>query len=76
MCRTLVSLTPCCVKHTHQGPSDTNVPRLDMCRSIISLSKIVHQMWRDHPFSQGNKTTGRAVEMGVRDDRERGLDKI
>ena len=24
------------------------VPRLDMLKSIISLSKIAHQMWRDH----------------------------
>ena len=25
------------------------VPRLYMCRSIISLSKITHEMWGDHP---------------------------
>ena len=37
------------------------VPRLDVCRSIISLSKIVYQMWHDHSFSQRNKTTERAV---------------
>ena len=23
----------------------------------MSLSRITHQMWHDHPFSQGNKTT-------------------
>ena len=33
------------------------VLRLDMCTFMISLSKIAHQMWRDHPFSQRNKTT-------------------
>ena len=32
--------------------------------SIISLSKIAHQMWRDHPYSQRNKATKRAVEVG------------
>ena len=53
----------------HQGPTSTKVPRLDMCRSILSLSKIAHQMWRDHPFSQRNKTT---VEVGVGGDREVG----
>ena len=30
-----------------------------MCRSIITLSKIAHQMWCDHPFSQRTKTTER-----------------
>ena len=49
------------------------VPRLDMCRSTISLSKIVHQMWHDHPFSQRNKTTERAVGEGLGEDRERGV---
>ena len=28
----------------------------DMCRSISSLSKITHQMWHDHPFSQRNRS--------------------
>ena len=32
----LSKLTPCCIV---QVPSDTKVPRHDMCRSIISLSK-------------------------------------
>ena len=27
-----------------------------MYRSVISLSKIAYQMWRDHPFSQRNMT--------------------
>ena len=43
-----------------------------MCTSMISLSKIAHQMWRDHPFSQGNRTTGGG---GWR-QKGRGLDKI
>ena len=33
-----VNLMPCCIKHRHQGPFGTKVPRLHMCRSI-SLSK-------------------------------------
>ena len=41
-----------------------------MCRSALSLSKIAHQMWRDHPFSQGNRTTEGLVGMGVGGDRE------
>ena len=35
-----------------------------MCRSILSLSKIANQMWHDHPFSQRNRTTERAVGVG------------
>ena len=30
---------------------------LDMCTSMISLTKIAHQMWHNHPLSQRNKTT-------------------
>ena len=41
-----------------------------MCRSILSLSKIAHQMWSDHPFSQRNRTTERTVEVGLRGDWE------
>ena len=34
-------------------------PRLDMCRSIISLSKVTHQMWHNHlPFSQRKSSGG------------------
>ena len=29
-------------------------------------------MWRDHPFSQRNKTTERAVGVGVGGDKEEG----
>ena len=44
-----------------------------MCsKSILSLSKIVHQIWRDHPFNQRNRTTERTVSVGVRDDRDMG----
>ena len=31
-----------------------------MCRSIVSLSKITHQMWDDNSFTQRNKATKRA----------------
>ena len=45
-----------------------------MCRSIIPLSNTTYEMWHDHSFSQRNRTTGRAVELGVGGDREeRGL---
>ena len=60
MCQTLVNLMPCCVK----SPSGTKVPKLNMCRSITSLSKIVHQMWCNNPLSQRNKATERAVVVG------------
>ena len=34
-------------------PSGTNkVPRLNMHRSILSLSKISHEMWHDHPAKE------------------------
>ena len=54
---------------THQGPSGTKVPRLDMYRSIISLSKTAHQMWRDRTFNQRNKTAERVVGVDVGDNR-------
>ena len=48
-----------------------------MC-TFISLSKIAHQMWRDHPFSQINQTTERAVGWGLEATEKGGrkLDKI
>ena len=52
--------------------SDTKVARLDMCRSILSLSKILHEMWSDHPFSQRNRATERTVGIWVGGDREVG----
>ena len=33
------------------------VPRLGMCRFIMSISKITHQMWLYHPARQRNKAT-------------------
>ena len=50
-----------------------NVLRLDMSRSIISLSKIAHQMRQDQPFNQGKKTTEGAVGVGVGSGSERRL---
>ena len=47
-----------------QGPSDTKIASLGMSRFII-LSKITHQMWLDHAFSQRNKVTERAERLGV-----------
>ena len=35
-----------------------------MYRSILSLSKIAHQLWLDHPFSQGTMTTEKTVWAG------------
>ena len=32
---------------------------------LLSLSKIAHQMWRDHPFSQRNWATERKLGLGV-----------
>ena len=40
-----------------------------MCRCMISLSKITHQMWHDPPFSQENKATKRVVRVGVGGER-------
>ena len=48
-----------------QGPSGTEVPKPNICISIISLSKIAHQMWHNHPFSQRNKRTEKPVVVGV-----------
>ena len=46
-----------------KGHSRTRVPRLNIYRSIISLSEIAHQMWNDHLFSQRNKTSKIVVEV-------------
>ena len=40
-----------------------------MCTSI-SLSKITHQIWRNHPFIQRNRTTEGAVGVGVGGNRQ------
>ena len=50
----------------------TQVLRLAVCRSIISLIKITHQIWRNHPFSQNSKTIERAVGVEVVRNGERG----
>ena len=55
------------------------VPRFDMCRSILLLSKIAHQLWHDHTLSHRNRTTERIVWVDVRGERkaeDRVLDKI
>ena len=44
-----------------------------MCSSILSLSKIAHEMWRDHPFSQRNRKRVRTVGVGVGGDRKVGM---
>lgn len=44
-----------------------------MCRSIILVSKITHQMLHDHPFSQRNSATKRAVGLEVGGNGEEGV---
>ena len=39
----------------------------------MSLNNLTHQMWRDHPFSERNKATKRAVGAEVGSE---GVDKI
>ena len=51
------------------NPSGTKIIKLGMCRCIISLSKITHQMWHDPPFSQENKATKRVVRVEVGGER-------
>ena len=43
-----------------------------MYKSILSLSKIAHQMWHDHPFNQRNMTSERAAGLGVGGDPDMG----
>ena len=68
LCQTSVHSTPCCKKNKRtkkqQGPSNTKVPRLDMCIFIISLHIITYQIWRDDPFRQRNKKAKN--EVGVK----------
>ena len=42
---------------TQQGVAGANVPTFNKFRSIISLSKITHQIWCDDTFSQRDKAT-------------------
>ena len=37
-----------------------------MCTSMISLSKVAHQIWNDHPFSKTNKTTEWPVRVWIK----------
>ena len=52
----------CDINSVYQG---TKVPRLDMYRSILSLSKIAHQMRHDHPFSQKKHDNRKSSGDGV-----------
>ena len=67
-CQTSVHSTHCCKKNKRtkkqQGPSNTKVPRLDVCIFIISLHIITYQIWRDDPFRQRNKKAKN--EVGVK----------
>ena len=58
------------VKNIEQGASGIKVLRLDMCIFIISLSNIIHQIWRNDPFSQGNKEAKRAARLELGSDTE------
>ena len=51
-------------------PSGIKIPSLDICRFIILLSKITHQMLHNHTFSQRNKATEKAVEVKAGDKKE------
>ena len=68
----LSKLDACCIKHISRSFcfSGPKVPRLEMFRSITSLSKIIHKISRNHPFSRRNKTTERSVGAEVGGDRE------
>lgn len=35
-----------------------------MCRFLMSLNKITHQVWRNHPSSQRNKKSSVRVKVG------------
>ena len=54
---------PCFIKHTARSLWYYG-NMVNIGRSILQLSKRIYRMWHDHPFSQRNKTTKRAV--GVR----------
>ena len=51
--------------NTRPDLSGIMVPRLQLCRSVISLSRVTYQIWRDPPFSQVNKATKIAVGVEV-----------
>ena len=56
-------------ENTYQGPSATKVPRVGICRTILSLRKLAHEMWHDNPFNERNKATERTVGVGFGGDR-------
>ena len=58
------------VKNIEQGASGIKVLRFDTCISIISLSNIIHQIWLNDPFSQGNKEAKRAARLELGSDTE------
>ena len=61
----MLDLSKCdALLHKAQGLSGTKVPRLKICRSILSLSKIGYEMWHDHPLSQRNWATERTAGGG------------
>ena len=43
----------------------TMEPRLDLCKSILLLSRVTRKMLHNHPFSQQNKATKRGVGVKV-----------
>ena len=55
------------------------IPKLGMCRCIISIGKITHQKWCNHPFKQRHRATKTAVEVEVRgigQNLKKGVDNI
>ena len=63
ICQTSAAVMPCFIKHTARSLWYYG-NMVNIGRSILQLSKRIYRMWHDHPFSQRNKTTKRAV--GVR----------
>ena len=64
---------------TMQGPSFAKVPRFPICRFIILLSKIINQMWCDHPFNHRIEAAKRAVgdgDWGVGQSLKKGVGNI
>ena len=47
-----VNLMPRCLKHSKVLlKTHSKVPRLNEFRSMMLLSKTIHEMWRDHTYS-------------------------
>ena len=48
----------------------SKLPKIDICRSIISVSKITHKMLRDHPFKETRQRKARwGVDVGPKFDK-------